>query len=1209
MRQSTFVLAFAIVFPVGAQWRTNPLNNVTGIWPTGNGVFQQSSSLQKSAIDSGLTFSRVNVTTPALLTDNRYLAFSGTTLYMASRQGGVWVCDAACLSANDGTKGWWLVDGLTELRVNGLCINDIGEPILGSSLGHVYRLKTGNRYWTPIADTSSFSASAFFGCVVNSNNTVIASDSGGKIFKSTDHGENWTLVINIAGGGPPWVNPADHNEIMVGGENDIIYRTTNGGESSGDWLNIAPGQNGYTSTDGFAGHDTQFFAKDNSGNIVANGTIYDKSVAYITIASSTNWLVPSHPHGGMAISTHGIKAASGDIYWAGRIDGIMRTTDIASSGITLTNVQNGLPGSINGDGFALVKAPDGKLYLGYTSGGGLWRTTVSIDSLSSGASVTWEQFNGPYWSQATSLIDTGSSVLYAAFPGNGVGKSTDGGDTWSVSHSGMTSYQLNDVAKSTVTGNIYACADNVPRQLIPWGGGIFKSTNAGSTWAQSVNGWGTSVTGGTAANCISVAIPSTGEIVAAGTDGIYQSTDSAANWTKKNSGTTYTKCRVRSSDDAIVCLSTNGTPTKSTDKGATWANCGAVSGPSNFYDITYDSSGNIYLATDAGIKTSTNSCTSWSAAFSGTFSGSSVIGSIAFSGSSTVYVGTQNVLFTSSGAGAGLFYRSLDSGTTFTNTFPYPVNATLLENFTTDRDNGETPTPRKLWSAYLGDDQRNTFTVDTTNKWGRSTSAPASYWTNASSTQISVVVSSNTATATFSSAHGLTNGINFWITGATGDTDLNATWVIASVPTTTTITFTTTNVSNGTYANSAIEAGSCFVNSAPTQYCAWYTNMLPQKPSYNWNGAGTSASSGYAQTWIKEGTFDSASNRLSFKMKCDKDIPRVAFNTGVGTMSFGNYIRNQNNAGGTSFQGQHYYWLSNMPLTAGRWGKIVLKAAPQQLVGDPQGGQANFPADPELGTNNTENVATMNGLTRWYWDVDPPTAAFQGSNCDITTIEFWKSVPEPVVYVQVDNLSYDGSAYNLVFYTDKNSTTTYDVKWSRQPMHLWGFSSGTTVSGSPFTASGSAYSAGPTVSLTSSELDTIYFAMRPNMPVKGATNATPIVITLDGTTNLPDCSAYTIASVGGNTNANGARFLKLLATNYNTNTTSLSSVTYQLYSDAACSTAVAGNGSYTSGGTVTGASDTEGFVEVFRYTDAAAAVNTGGAVVSGKTTMSGKTTH
>lgn len=77
-------------------------------------------------------------------------------------------------------------------------------------------------------------------------------------------------------------------------------------------------------------------------------------------------------------------------------------------------------------------------------------------------------------------------------------------------------------------------------------------------------------------------------------------------------------------------------------------------------------------------------------------------------------------------------------------------------------------------------------------------------WTRAATTLTSIVVSSNTGTVTTSSAHGLQIGQLVTVSGATVDTDLNASYYVQTVPSTTTITITTANVANATYNESTL---------------------------------------------------------------------------------------------------------------------------------------------------------------------------------------------------------------------------------------------------------------------------------------------------------------------------------------------------------------------------------------------------------------------
>ncbi len=80
---------------------------------------------------------------------------------------------------------------------------------------------------------------------------------------------------------------------------------------------------------------------------------------------------------------------------------------------------------------------------------------------------------------------------------------------------------------------------------------------------------------------------------------------------------------------------------------------------------------------------------------------------------------------------------------------------------------------------------------------------PKTTFTVAASTLTSIVVSSNTGTVTIPS-HGLAVGNMITVTGATGDTDLNSTWIVQTVSDANTFTVTTASVSDATYNNAAL---------------------------------------------------------------------------------------------------------------------------------------------------------------------------------------------------------------------------------------------------------------------------------------------------------------------------------------------------------------------------------------------------------------------
>jgi hypothetical protein len=95
------------------------------------------------------------------------------------------------------------------------------------------------------------------------------------------------------------------------------------------------------------------------------------------------------------------------------------------------------------------------------------------------------------------------------------------------------------------------------------------------------------------------------------------------------------------------------------------------------------------------------------------------------------------------------------------------------------------------------------------------------YAANGSPVLTSIVDSSNTATVTTAVDHGLLVGNRVQIFGVTTDVDLNATYVVASVPTTATFTITTANVTDGTYNGTSDSGMKMATNSPRTNASIW----------------------------------------------------------------------------------------------------------------------------------------------------------------------------------------------------------------------------------------------------------------------------------------------------------------------------------------------------------------------------------------------------
>lgn len=123
------------------------------------------------------------------------------------------------------------------------------------------------------------------------------------------------------------------------------------------------------------------------------------------------------------------------------------------------------------------------------------------------------------------------------------------------------------------------------------------------------------------------------------------------------------------------------------------------------------------------------------------------------------------------------------------------------------------------------------------------------------STLTNIAVATNVATATCATACGVWKGQRVTVSGATVDTDLNATYTVTSNTSTsaTTFTFTTASVADATYTESTLQIAT---NNPLTTQPLWAITVLKYDGSSNlistyW----ANASTGLALQWANRATY------------------------------------------------------------------------------------------------------------------------------------------------------------------------------------------------------------------------------------------------------------------------------------------------------------------------------------------------------------------
>lgn len=173
---------------------------------------------------------------------------------------------------------------------------------------------------------------------------------------------------------------------------------------------------------------------------------------------------------------------------------------------------------------------------------------------------------------------TNANIVYGGAAGGGVWKSTDAGSTWTPMSDEIPSLAIGGIAVAPANTQIVVIGTgeatlNIDRVT---GVGILRSTDGGSTWNPTSLSY--SLTSNHGFHCLE-ANPSTGTMLAGATDGLWRSTDDGATWTQVRVGGNWYDVAFKPGDPQVVYTvrgdsATQAAVRKSTDDGVTWALAG-----------------------------------------------------------------------------------------------------------------------------------------------------------------------------------------------------------------------------------------------------------------------------------------------------------------------------------------------------------------------------------------------------------------------------------------------------------------------------------------------------------------------------------------------------------------------------------------------------------------------------------------------------------
>ncbi len=373
--------------------------------------------------------------------------------------------------------------------------------------------------------------------------------SGG-VYKSTDGGARWKGVNTGLPGASVYalaIDPAAPSTVYCGTDGGGVYKTSDGGDHwDGTHVGTPSGRVAALAI------DPAF-----TSTIYAGTSYVGTGGVFKSIDGGENWVDASNGLGHVAVAALAIDPSNPSILYAGTDgSGVYKSTD---GGAYWTAINSGLthgivralaidpidPNTVYAGGFGVYKSTDG---------GDQWAAVDNgLDTDGGGVADV----------QTLAIDPTAPSTIYAgaAWACGEVYKSTDGGATWEVVAGNCLGVETGldepDVLALAIDPSdsaiVYAGATDSPG-CIYYSAGVFKSIDGGTTWAVSNTGLSS-----TSIQALAID-PTTPSTLFAGIDfgGLGQTTDGAATWSADGGDVSVTALAIDPSAPSVLYLAGSG---------------------------------------------------------------------------------------------------------------------------------------------------------------------------------------------------------------------------------------------------------------------------------------------------------------------------------------------------------------------------------------------------------------------------------------------------------------------------------------------------------------------------------------------------------------------------------------------------------------------------------------------------------------------------
>lgn len=521
--------------------------------------------------------------------------------------------DGVLLSTENGGTTWdiRIFDSTyNTYKINQVFFIDPNIGFLTCYNGKIFKTINGGTDWEYFDTELSFSFNSI--CFLDSNtgwiggwNQSSGGEDDGVILKTIDGGNHWAIasycpysVLSIS-----FANQSSGYAVGYDG----ILKTSDGGQT---WSSVY-------STGGFYSVFCQ--SADTATVIGSNGLIintYDGGTSWDTIPSGTNnhlfCLFTGNEDAKFIVGEYGtvLKKNSNEDIWMPLSHGILK--DLST--IRFTDESNGYC-LVSEDGF--LKTTDAGLTWSYNNIGDSYYWLSSL----------WA-------SSKTTLHILGSRTAYFPYDSVFIFKSTDAGESWSISYRDLAKHLNSLFFLDSLNG--FA----IGYDMLTGGAFILKTTDAGDSWAldQTFHGY--------VIRAIFFTDPLTGYI--AGDNIIMKTSDGGVSWeTQTVSGDIYSLWFIDSST-GFAC-GRDGFLMKTMDGGLNWSLIDLGS-PFNFNGVTFQNDQTGYVYGEYGMVYKTTDCgLTWNYLHVNT---NNTLESVCITESGTVYIsGTYGTLLTTGTSG------------------------------------------------------------------------------------------------------------------------------------------------------------------------------------------------------------------------------------------------------------------------------------------------------------------------------------------------------------------------------------------------------------------------------------------------------------------------------------------------------------------------------------------------------------------------------